>query len=74
MAKNKQQKQKERERRVAKEKLEAVAQKRTQAKTANETKKPVSKTAELMKGVALPKTEYVAKTTKTAFSHRRTGS
>lgn len=73
MPKSKQQKQKERERRVAQEKHAAATQKRTEEKTAHAGKKPLSRTAKVMTAVALPKTDYVASKTKTAFTHRRTG-
>ena len=73
MAKNKQKKQKERERRISKEKLAAAAQRRTEGKSATESKNPVSRTAKLMTGVALPKASYVATNTHVSFLHRRTG-
>ena len=74
MPKSKQQKQKERQRRIAREKHDAAMQKRTEAKTTEETKKkPLSRTAKVMTAAALPKTDYVASKSKTAFVHRRTG-
>jgi hypothetical protein len=72
MPKTKQQKQKERQRRIAREKHDAATQKRTEAKTTQENKK-LSRTARVMTAAAPPKTEYVASKSKTAFVHRRTG-
>lgn len=72
VAKNKQKKQKERERRVAKEKLEAVAQRRSEEKAAGENKKPLSRPAKVMTSVALPETHNLGATQKN-FMHRRTG-
>ena len=73
MPKSKQQKQKERQRRVAREKHEAATEKQIEVKTAHENKKPLSRAAKVMTAAALPKAEYVDSNTKTAFTHRRTG-
>jgi hypothetical protein len=72
MPKSKQQKQKERQRRIAKEKHEAATQKQTEAK-ANHENKTLSRAARVMTAAAPPKTDYVADKSKTAFMHRRTG-
>jgi hypothetical protein len=71
MPKSKQQKQKERQRRIAREKHEAAMQKRTEAKS-TEANKPLSRTARVMTA-ALPKTDYVADKSKAAYMHRRSG-
>jgi len=72
MAKNKQKKKKERERRIAQEKHAAAAQKRTEEKTAHESKKPLSRMAKVMTA-AIPKADYVASKPKMGFTKRRTG-
>ncbi len=72
MAKNKQQKKKDREKRVAKKKHEADAKKRTQEKTAKETQKNIPERANLMKP-AVPKTNNIPTSKKSTFTQRRTG-
>ena len=73
MAKNKQQKKKERERRVAKKKLATATKKRTQEKTSKETKKTIPERPQTMT-VATPKTNYVPTTNKKSpFTQRRSG-
>ena len=71
MPKSKQQKQKDRQRRIAQEKHEAAMQKRTEAKSTQENK-TLSRTARVMTA-ALPKSDYVAIKSKTGYMHRRTG-
>ena len=73
MPKTKQQKQKERERRVAKEKLEAAAQRRTQQKTEGENKPPVSQLSRQIGEDATAKANHVPVSPKASFSHRRMG-
>jgi hypothetical protein len=72
MAKNKLQKQKERERRVAQKKLAAAEKRRAQEKASGESQKPVSERAKLMTA-AVPKINNVA-ASKKAFTQRRSGS
>jgi len=73
MPKSKQQKQKERQRRIAREKHDAAVQKLAEEKTTSENKKPLSRTARVMTAAAPPKTDYVADKSRSAFMHRRTG-
>ncbi len=73
MAKNKQQKKKERERRVAQKKLAAATRKRVQAKAAKESEKTVSKTKQLMISAVVPKVDYVPDTKRSPFTQRRSG-
>lgn len=72
MAKNKQQKKKERERRVAQKKLATAARKRAQEKTTKESQKTVPGRTKLMTAV-VPKTDYVAANKKSSFTQRRSG-
>ena len=73
MAKNKLQKKKERERRVAQKKLAAATRRRVQTKAAKESEKTVSKTKRLMTPAAVPKVDYVPDTKKNPFTQRRSG-
>ena len=72
MAKNKQQKKKERERRVAQKKLAATEKRRAQEKTTKESPKTVPERTKLMTA-AVPKTDYVAINKKSSFTQRRSG-
>jgi len=72
MAKNKQQKKKERERRVA-QKKHVGAQKRDQDQTASENAKAGRKTNFLTASVAVPKTNSLSTNTKQPFNYRRSG-
>ncbi|WP_298862948.1 hypothetical protein [uncultured Gimesia sp.] len=72
MAKNKQQKKKEREKRVAKEKHAASAKKRTQEKTAKASLKPATQRSQIM-SAAVPKAKPVVTNSKSSFTQRRTG-
>ena len=73
MPKDKQQKKKDRERRVAQKKLAAIAKKRTQEKSTKETQKTASKKSQVMAG-AVTKTDYVPTTNKKSpFTQRRGG-
>jgi len=72
MAKTKQQKKKERERRVAKKKLAEVAKRRDQDKTAKAPKENVARSAKVLTG-AVPKMDQASKGKKNTFMHRRTG-
>ncbi|MFQ5732286.1 MAG: hypothetical protein ACE5KM_10065 [Planctomycetaceae bacterium] len=71
MAKNKQQKKKERERRVAKKKL-ADAQKRARAHSAKETQKTAPERTKFVTA-AVPKPDYVPTNKKNPFTQRRGG-
>ncbi len=76
MAKNKQQKKKERERRVAQKKLAATARKRAQEKTTKEPQKTVPERTKLMMAAVpkpIPKPDYVATNLKSSFTQRRSG-
>ena len=73
MAKNKHQKKKERERRVAQKKLAAATRKRAHAKAAKESDKTVSKMKKLMTSAAVPKIDYVPDTKKNPFTQRHSG-
>jgi len=73
MAKNKQQKKKERERRVAQKKLAATIRMRAQAKAAKESEKTVSKTKNLITSMSVPKNDYVPDTKRNPFTQRRSG-
>lgn len=73
MAKNKQQKQKERERRVAREKLAAAQQRAQKKKTTKEIPKTGSRSKKLTSAVAAPKADYVAASKKSPFTQRRGG-
>jgi hypothetical protein len=70
MSKNKQQKKKERERRVAQKKL-ADAQKRAQTQAAKKAQAPAPKTNLMIPSAALPKVETFAPNIKTSFARRR---
>jgi hypothetical protein len=72
LAKKKEQKKKERERRVA-QKKHAEAQKRTQEKNAQEASKAGRKTDLFTAPVSIPKTNYVSSSVPKPFSHRRSG-
>jgi len=74
MAKNKLQKKKERERRVAQKKLAATAKRRDQkkAETEKESRKPTTERAKLMKE-AVPKPNFAPTAKKSTFTQRRTG-
>ena len=72
MAKDKQQKKKERERRVA-QKKHAAAQKRDQDQTASEKSKAGRKTNIFTASVTVPKTNSLSTNTKPSFNHRRSG-
>jgi hypothetical protein len=73
MAKDKQQKKKEREKRVAQKKL-AEAEKRAQQKATKDAAQPVPRTKKVMTAAAAPKPTYTPPNTKSPFTHRRTGS
>ena len=72
MAKNKQQKKKDRERRVAKEKLAAAAKRRAREKTDKESPKTVLGRTKLESAV-VPKTTFIPNTKKSSFTQRRSG-
>ena len=72
MAKDKQQKKKERDRRVAQKKLTADAKKRTQEKSTKEAQKAAPKKSQVMSG-AVTKTDYVPTNKKSTFTQRRGG-
>lgn len=73
MAKNKQQKKKDREKRVAKKKHLEDMKKKTQEKTDQESKKSVPARAKIMQS-AVPQTNNVVNTNKkSTFTQRRTG-
>jgi hypothetical protein len=72
MAKDKQQKKKDRERRVAQKKLAEAAKKRTLEKTTKENQKAVPGKSRVMSGAAT-KTDYVPTNKKSPFTHRRSG-
>ncbi len=72
MAKNKQQKKKERERRVAQKKLAAAEKKRVQEKITKESQKTVPERTKLMTE-AVPKTDFVPTNKKSSFTQRRSG-
>lgn len=72
MAKNKQQKKKDREKRVAKEKHAADTKKRTTEKTNLESKKPLPARTQLMRS-AVPKADKPVAAKKNTFTQRRTG-
>lgn len=73
MAKDKQQKKKERERRVAQKKLTAAAKKQAQEKSTKEAQKAAPKKPQVMSG-AVTKTDYVPTTNKkSTFTQRRGG-
>ena len=74
MAKDKLKKKKEREKRVAQKKLAADAKRREQEQTEKETKKGAPKTSKVIAPVSVPKPTHVAPTTtRSPFTHRRTG-
>lgn len=70
MAKNKQQKQKERERRVAKKKLAEAARRRAQEKTTPELKTGVPERTKIMTA-AVPRTESAPADKNRPFTMRR---
>lgn len=72
MAKNRQQKNKERERRVAQKKLAVATQRRAQEKTAKEPPKSVPEKTKLM-AAAVPKTDYVVASKKDPATQRHSG-
>jgi len=72
MAKNKQAKKKERERRVAQKKLAAAARKRDQKNAGQETPNIVPERTRLMTS-GVPKTDYVPTTRKNSVTQRRSG-
>ena len=72
MAKDKQQKKKDRERRVAQKKLDAIAKKRTQEKSTQEAQKTVSEKSKVMVG-AVTKPKHVPTNKKSPFTQRRGG-
>jgi hypothetical protein len=72
MAKNKQQKKKERERRVA-QKKHAADQKRVQDQTATESSKASRKTNIFTDSLAVPKTNSLSTKAKQPFNYRRSG-
>ena len=72
MAKDKQQKKKERERRVAQKKLIDAAKKRAQEKTTREPQKAVTGRTKHVTA-AVPKTTPVPTSKKNAFTQRRSG-
>lgn len=73
MAKNKQQKKKDREKRVAKKKHLEDMKKKTQEKTSEESKQPLPARAKIMQS-AVPKIDNAVNATKkSTFTQRRTG-
>ena len=79
MSKNKQQKKKDREKRVAQKKHAATikrmqAQAAAEAQTSSSKTKKVFSTEPMAKPPAVPKTSYVAANTKSNFTQRRSGS
>jgi hypothetical protein len=72
MAKNKQAKKKERERRVAQKKLAVAAQKREEEVTKKELPKTFPGKAKLMTA-AVPKADYVPVAKKNSVTQRRSG-
>jgi hypothetical protein len=72
MAKNKQQKKKERERRVA-QKKHAAAQKRISDQTVTDNAKASQKPNLFTASLAVPKTTSVSTKTKQPFNYRRSG-
>ena len=72
MAKDKQQKKKERERRVAQKKLMDAAKKRALEKTAKGSQKSVPEKTKHVKE-ATPKTAFVPTSKKSSFTQRRSG-
>jgi hypothetical protein len=73
MAKKKQQKLKERQKRIAQKKLAAAAKKRTQEKTAKEAKATVPQRSKIMAAAVPTKPDYVPTATKKPFTQRRGG-
>ncbi|MBL4886080.1 MAG: hypothetical protein JKY95_16300 [Planctomycetaceae bacterium] len=73
MAKNKQQKMKDRERRVAKAKLAATVKRRAEEKLNTGTKKTVSNTAKPMAS-SVKKAGQMPSVNKKTFTQRRSGS
>jgi hypothetical protein len=73
MAKNKQQKIKERQKRVAQKKLAAAARKRTQEKTAKASEATVPQRSKIMAAAVPAKPDYVPTATKKPFTQRRGG-
>ena len=72
MAKNKQAKKKERERRVAQKKLAAAAQKREQEPTKNDLPKTFPGKSQLMTS-AVPKVDHIPAVKKNSVTQRRSG-
>ena len=72
MAKDKQQKKKDRERRVAKKKLAETAKRRTQEKTEGDSKKTVHERTKSMTPSA-SKPDFVVSNKKSPFTQRRGG-
>jgi hypothetical protein len=72
MSKNKEQKKKERERRVA-QKKHAAAMKKAQEKTAGDGAAPFPQQNKFTPGDAAPKTPYVTSNSKKPFNYRRSG-
>jgi len=72
MAKNKQAKKKERERRVAQKKLAEAARKRDQKDTGRENQNFLPERTRLMTS-GVPKTDYVPETRKNSVTQRRSG-
>lgn len=72
MAKNKQQKKKDREKRVAKKKIQAAANKRTQDKEKQETKSSVPGLGKVQNS-SVPKATQIPTAKKSTFTQRRTG-
>ena len=76
MAKNKQQKIKERERRVAKKKLADAEKRRAQLKTASESQSSIPRSSKIM-AAAIPKTDRITSnrsvSKKDSFTQRRSG-
>jgi hypothetical protein len=74
MAKSKQQKSKEREKRVAQKKLAAAAKKRTQEKTAKASEATAPPRSKVMGAAVTPKPQHVPTSTRSPFTQRRGGS
>lgn len=73
MAKNKEQKKKERERRVAQKKHAAALKRAQEEKTSGQSATSFPQQNKFTPDNAAPKTPYVAANTKKPFNYRRTG-
>ena len=73
MTKRKEQKKKDRERRVAQKKLAETERRRAEAKASGDEQGAKSRPKKIMTAAALPKTQQMPAAKKTPFTHRRTG-